>query len=101
MDPVLMTAWATVVIAGATVMTVVIGSATCLLVWRGIGEMRRSSDERARDRQEAARRLEEWRDADIRRHKEVMQAEASRHKEAMAALAELIERTRPPAGPAN
>jgi len=80
-DPALITAWAKVAIA------VVAGggaAATCFLIWRGILEMRRSSDQRAKDREEA-------RAADLRRH-----------DEAMAALRALIERTAPaPAGRAG
>ena len=75
-DAALITAWATVAIAfvacgGA--------AATCFLIWRGIHEMRRSSTERAKDREEA-------READLRRH-----------DEAMAALRALIERSASPA----
>ena len=59
-DAALITAWATVAIAfvaggGA--------AATCFLIWRGILEMRRSSTERAKDREEA-------READLRRYVE-------------------------------
>ena len=61
-DAALVTAWATVTIALVT------GSgalAACLLIWRGLVEMRRSSDQRAKDRREA-------READLRRHDEAM-----------------------------
>ena len=77
-DPALITAWATAAIA---VVTGGGAAAACFLVWRGILEMRRSSDRRAKDR-------EETRAAGLRRH-----------DEAMAALRALIERTAPaPAG---
>lgn len=82
MDPALITAWATVAIAAATV---TVGGATCFLIWRGIREMRRSSDERARARETAAAELAEWRDADIRRHEEAQDADIRRHEEALAA----------------
>ncbi len=74
-DAALITAWATVTIA---VVTGGGAAATCFLIWRGIVEMRRSSNERAKDRKEA-------READLRRH-----------DEAMEALRALIERTTPP-----
>ncbi|MCY4230291.1 MAG: hypothetical protein OXF26_05280 [Alphaproteobacteria bacterium] len=64
----LITAWATVGLMLATFVT-------CVLIWRGIQAMNRSSAERAKDRKEA-------READMRRH-----------DEAMAALRTLIERT--------
>ncbi len=74
-NPDLITAWATVAIALVTGLG---AAATCFLIWRGILEMRRSSNERAEDRREA-------RDADLRRH-----------DEAMTALRALIERNAPP-----
>ena len=74
-NPALITAWATVAIALVTGLG---AGATCFLIWRGILEMRRSSNERKEDRQEA-------RDADLRRHEETM-----------TALRELITRTAPP-----
>ena len=83
MDPALITAWATVAIAASTI---VVGSATCFLIWRGLKAMDRSSDERARDRRAAADDLKAWREADIRRHEETM-----------TALRALIERTASPA----
>ena len=103
MDPALITAWATVAIAGSTVP---VGGAACFLIWRGIREMRRSSDERALARETAAAELAEWRDADIRRHEEARASDIRRHEEAMAtlralhsesmtALRTLIERTGP------
>jgi len=105
MDPALITAWATFAIAASTV---VVGGATCFLIWRGIREMRRSSDERTRARETAAAQLAEWRDADIRRHEETqsadirrheeaLAADSRRHEEAMAALRSLIERSARPA----
>ena len=101
MDPALITAWATVAIAASTI---VVGSATCFLIWRGLKAMDRSSDERARDRRAAAEELKTWREdmkawreADIRRHEEAREADVRRHEEAMAALQELIVRTRPAA----
>ena len=94
MDPALITAWATVAIAAPTI---VVGSATCFLIWRGLKAMDRSSDERARDRRAAAEELKTWREADIRRHEEAREADVRRHEEAMAALQELIVRTRPAA----
>ena len=75
-DAALITAWATVAIAFVTGGG---AAATCFLIWRGILEMRRSSTERAKDREEA-------READLRRH-----------DEAMAALRALIERSASPA----
>lgn len=97
-NPDLLTAWATM---GLFATTLLVGGATCFLIWTGIREMRRSSDQRARDRQET-------READLRRHKEALEEgrrlheEAQeegrrRHEEAMAALSALIERTAPPA----
>ena len=74
-NPALITAWATFAIALVTGLG---AGATCFLIWRGILEMRRSSNERAKDRREA-------RDADLRRH-----------DEAMTALRALIARTSPP-----
>ena len=101
MDPALITAWATVAIAASTI---VVGSAACFLIWRGLKAMDRSSDERARDRRAAAEELKTWRDdmkawreADIRRHDEAREADVRRHEEAMAALQVLIVRTRPAA----
>ena len=98
-DPALVTAWATVAIA---LVTGGGAAATCFLIWRGIVEMRRSSDQRKADREEA-------READLRRHKEAMDEGLRRHNEAMAghaatleALRALIERTAPaPAGRAG
>lgn len=105
MDSALITAWAIVAIAASTV---VVGGAACFLIWRGIREMRRSSDERTRARETAAVQLAEWRDADIRRHEEkqsadirrheeALAADSCRHEEAMAALRSLIERSARPA----
>lgn len=74
-NPALITAWAMVSI----VLVASLGAgATCFLIWRGLLEMRRSSNERAKDRREA-------RNADLRRH-----------DEAMTALRALIARTSPP-----
>ena len=92
MDPALITAWATVAIAGSTVL---VGGATCFLIWRGIREMRRSSDERTRARETAAAEFAEWRDADIRRHEEAMATLRALHSGSMTALRTLIERTGP------
>ena len=64
MDPALMTAWATVAIAA---ITGVVGTVTCLLIWRGITSMDRSTAERAAARKAAS-------DADERRHAEAMTA---------------------------
>ena len=64
MDPALMTAWATVVIAG---ITGVVGAVTCLLIWRGIMSMDRPTAERAATRKAAT-------EADERRHAEAMTA---------------------------
>ena len=85
-NPALITAWATVAIALVTGLG---AAATCFLIWRGILEMRRSSNERAEDRREA-------RDADLRRHDETMAEGVRRHDEAMTALRALITRTAPP-----
>ena len=86
-NPDLLTAWATM---GLFATTLLVGGATCFLIWTGIREMRRSSDQPARDRQET-------READLRRHKEALEEGRRRHEEAMAALSALIERTAPPA----
>ena len=63
-DAALVMAWATVAIA---LLTGLGALAACLLIWRGLVEMRRSSDQRAKDRREA-------READLRRHDEAMTA---------------------------
>ncbi len=116
MDAALITAWATVGLIGATLL---VGGATCLLIWRGIKAMDRSSIERAQDRREAReadlRRHKETMDEGLRRHKEAMDEGLRRHKEAtdegqrrheetmaqhdatLEALRALIERTAPPA----
>ena len=101
MDPALITAWATVAIAAATIL---VGGATCFLIWCGLKAMDRSSDERARDRRVAADELKArredmkaWREADTRRHEEAREADIRRHEEAMAALRALILRTSPAA----
>ena len=62
MSPAELTAWATVAIA---IFTGGVGVTTCFLVWHGIREMRKSSDERAQDRKAFS-------EADQRRHEEVM-----------------------------
>ena len=90
MDPALITAWATVAIAASTI---VVGSATCFLIWRGLKAMDRSSDERAHDRRAAADDLKAWRD-DLKAWRE---ADIRRHEETMTALRALIERTASPA----
>ena len=77
----LITAWATVGLIGATLF---VGGATCFLIWRGIGEMRRSSEQRAKDREARER-------ADLRRHDEAM----AKHDATLEALRALIERTAP------
>ena len=82
-DAALITAWATVAIAAGTFL---VGGMTCFLIWRGIGEMRQSSDQRTKDREEA-------READLRRHDEAM----ARHDATLEALRALIERMTPPA----
>lgn len=85
-NPTLITAWATVSI------TLIAGfgaAATCFLIWRGLVEMRRSSNQRAKNRRET-------RDADLRRHDEAMAEGLRRHNEAMTALRALITRTAPP-----
>lgn len=81
MEADLITAWATVGLIGATLF---VGGATCVLIWRGIKAMDRSSDERAKDRREA-------READQRRHDEAM----AKHDATLEALRALIERTAP------
>ena len=97
MSPAELTAWATVAIA---IVTAGVGFTTCFLVWHGIREMRRSSEERARDRKVFA-------DAEGLRHEEVMEALSaqSRISDAQSriletqsrALEALIERTARPA----
>ena len=94
MDPALITAWATVAIAGSTVL---VGGAACFLIWRGIRGMHWSSDERTRAREAAAAELAGWRDADIRWHEEAMATLRALHSESMTALRTLIERTGPAA----
>ena len=76
MSPAELTAWATVAIA---IVTSGVGSTTCILVWHGIREMRRSSDERARDRKASE-------EADVRRHEAAAEAERIRHEEVMETL---------------
>ena len=95
MEADLITAWATVGLMLATFVT-------CVLIWRGIQAMNRSSDQRAKDREEARKAREEAREADLRRHDETMDEAQKRHDEAMAgqaamleALRALIERTAP------
>ena len=73
-------AWAAVV---AAVAAVVVGSAQCLLIWKGLRLMDRSNRERAVA-------LEQQREADERRHAEVMEEGARRHAEVMAAHAEAM-----------
>ena len=90
--PALLTAWATVVIATATVTFPAI---TCVLIWRGLGQMRRSSDERAKDRRETREQDLRRQEQDRRRHEEAMDEGRKRHDEAMTALRELIARTAP------
>ena len=85
-NPALISAWATIAIA---LVIGVAAGATCFLIWRGILEMRRSSNERKEDRQEA-------READLRRHEEAMDEGLRRHDESMTALRALIARTAPP-----
>ena len=72
-NPELITALATVAIAAVTA---AVGGVTCYLIWRGIREMGRSSNQRAEDRREV-------READLRRHTEVMDEGRRRHKEVM------------------
>ncbi len=76
MSPAELAAWATVAIA---VFIGGVGATTCFLVWHGIREMRRSSDERARDRKAAE-------EADIRRHETAAEQERLRHEEVMEAI---------------
>ena len=76
-----MAAWAAVV---AAVAAVVVGSAQCLLIWKGLRLMDRSNRERAVA-------LEQQSEADERRHAEVMEEGARRHAEAMAAHTEAME----------
>ena len=84
-NPTLLTAWATVVIAIATV---TFPAVACILIWRGLGQMQRSSNERAKDRRETH-------EQDLRRHREAMDQGRKRHEEAMTALRALIARTAP------
>ena len=97
MDPALITAWATVAIAASTV---IVGGATCFLIWRGLKAMDRSSDDRARDRRAAADELKAWRD-DMKTwrddQKAWREADVRRHEESMTALRALIQRTGPAA----
>lgn len=76
-DPALITAWATVGLMLATFVT-------CVLIWRGIQAMNRSSDQRAKDREARER-------ADLHRHDEAM----AKHDATLEALRALIERTAP------
>ena len=84
-DPALITAWAKV---GLMLATFVI----CFLIWRGIQAMNRSSDQQAKDREEARKAREEAREADLRWHDEAM----AKHDATLEALRALIERTAPP-----
>ena len=87
MEPDAITAWATVGLMLATFVT-------CFLIWRGIQAMNRSSDQRAKDREEARKAREEAREADLRRHDEAM----AKHDATLEALRALIERTAPATG---
>ena len=84
-------AWAAVV---AAVAAVVVGSAQCLLIWKGLRLMDRSNRERAvaLEQQSEAdeRRHAEVMEEGARRHAEVMEEGARRHAEAMAAHAEAM-----------
>ena len=95
-NPTLLTAWATVVIAIATV---TFPAVACILIWRGLGQMQRSSNERAKDRRETReqdlRRHREAMDEGRKRHEEAMEQGRKRHDEAMTALRALIARTAP------
>ena len=66
---------ATIMQAWASIGAVAIGLAQCGLIWAGLRQMRKSSDERSRQ-------------LDIQE-----QAAADRHRESMRALEVLIERT--------
>ena len=81
MDPALMAAWATVAIAG---ITGVVGAVTCLLIWRGIMSMDRSTAERAAARKAAS-------EADERRHAEAMAA-IDAQRRAIEAQGQALER---------
>lgn len=86
-NPDLLTAWAT---AGLFAAKLLVGAATCFVIWAGIREMRRSSDQCERERRE-------FREADLRRHEEALEDGRRRHEEAMAALRVPTERIAPPA----
>ncbi len=103
MTPAELTAWATVAIAAFTGS---VGVTTCILVWYGIREMRRSSDERARDRKATAEANKQRYEADKQQREAAAEADRQRHEEVMAvltaqsrALEALIERTAPPTAP--
>ena len=84
MSPAELTAWATVAIA---VVTAGVGATTCFLVWHGIREMRRSSDERARDRRADRQRYETAAEAERLRHEEVMEALTAQNRRIDAQIA--------------
>lgn len=84
MEPDAITAWATVGLMLATFVT-------CFLIWRGIQAMNRSSDQRAKDREDARKAREDAHEADLRRHDEAM----AKHDATLEALRALIARTAP------
>ena len=97
-NPELLTAWATVGLFAAKLL---VGGATCFLIWTGIREMRRQTDREARESREGHeaefRRHKKAMETIRRRYEEVPKESQRRHEEAMAALKTLIERTAAPA----
>lgn len=69
--------------------TLMVGSATCWLIWRGLRQMERASMERDRQMENQGRDARGRHDEAMMRHDEAMM----RHEEAMTALRALIERT--------
>ena len=101
MSPAELAAWATAAIA---VFTGGVGVTACFLVWHGIGEMRRSSEERARDRKASDDANRQSSEAFMEANRRSSEADRQRHEEAMEALRaqsraleELIRRTAPAA----
>lgn len=76
--------------------TLMVGSATCWLIWRGLRQMERASMERDRQMENQGRDARGRHDEAMMRHDEAMMRHEEakmRHEEAMTALRALIERT--------
>ena len=101
-----------IVAAAAAVINAGAATVAAIGIWRGIGAMVRSNDDRAEQQRES---MQEQREAEDRRHAETMQlqrdamqlqqeamrqqreADDKRHAETMTALEALIRRTAAPA----